>query len=363
MRWATCKDRVGCRGLRPGTLPHHRTCGFPHTAVGPLGVLPSRSRGRVASEHSDGLGAFRVRPVVSQSRVVTVVVTPRCFVLSLAIPSSASVGSVRSFGPSLETPFCSCVPLTLLWPLLTSRSLSTPGSPRVSACSFRSRLWALQHAVSDSWASLVLACSPPTSCLTAHLCSFGRTFASRPFAPAPCGDDLAVRLRLASQAPGGNLSTRETRHLPGTRAQPSGCRAHKLRTVSSSRTRRHVAHFCSLKAALLCRGCRQRPLGAGLALLPGEDPVRFFEAFLGADVIPEAGHLPGIDGQPLVEPLNEPAGLVRVVALGYVLFDQRQRGLGIEIKRDAGQGAGRVLRLLLEEGDAPFAVQVDGIVL
>ena len=21
-------DRVGCRGLRPGTLPHHRTCGF-----------------------------------------------------------------------------------------------------------------------------------------------------------------------------------------------------------------------------------------------------------------------------------------------------------------------------------------------
>jgi len=214
-------DQVGCRGLRPGTLPHHRTCGFPHTAVGPLGVLPSRSRGRVASEHSDGLGAFRVRPVVSQSRVVTVVVTPRCFVLSLAIPSSASVGSVRSFGPSLETPFCSCVPLTLLWPLLTSRSLSTPGSPRVSACSFRSRLWALQHAVSDSWASLVLACSPPTSCLTAHLCSFGRTFASRPFAPAPCGDDLAVRLRLASQAPGGNLSSRETRHLPGTLAQAS----------------------------------------------------------------------------------------------------------------------------------------------
>jgi len=27
------RDRVGCRGLRPGTLPHHRTCGFPHPAV------------------------------------------------------------------------------------------------------------------------------------------------------------------------------------------------------------------------------------------------------------------------------------------------------------------------------------------
>ena len=26
-------DRVECRGLRPGTLPHHRTCGFPHPAV------------------------------------------------------------------------------------------------------------------------------------------------------------------------------------------------------------------------------------------------------------------------------------------------------------------------------------------
>ena len=203
--------------MRPGTLPHHRTCGFPHSAVGPLGVLPSRSRGRVASEHSDGLGAFRVRPVVSQSKGVTVVVTPRCFVLSLAIPSSASVGSARSFGPSLETPFCSCVPRTLLWPPLTSRRLSTPGSPRVSACSFRSRLWALQTAVSDSWASRVLACSPPTACLTAHLCSFGRTFASRPFAPTPCGDDLAVRLRLSSSTPSGTFHP----------DRPSPCRAHE----------------------------------------------------------------------------------------------------------------------------------------
>jgi hypothetical protein len=194
--------------LRPGTLPHHRTCGFPHSAVGPSRVLPSRSRGGMAAEHSDGLGAFCVRPVVSQSGVVTAVVAPRCFVLSSVIPSSASVGSVRSFGPSLGTPFRSCVPLTLLWPLLTPQPLSRPGSPRVSVCSVRSRLWALQHAVSDSRASRVLACSPPTSCLSAHLCSFGRTFASRPFAPPPCGDDLAVRLRLASQAPVGNLSSR-----------------------------------------------------------------------------------------------------------------------------------------------------------
>ena len=143
-------DQVGCRGLRPGTLPHHRTCGFPHTAIGSLGILPSQSRGLENSGHSDGLGAFCVRPIVSRSRVVTVVVTPCRFVRSCVIQSSIRVGSVRSFGPSLETPFPSCVPLTLLWPLLTSRSLSTPGSPRVSVCSFRSRLWALQGAASDS---------------------------------------------------------------------------------------------------------------------------------------------------------------------------------------------------------------------
>ena len=194
--------------MRPGTLPHHRTCGFPHTAIGSHGILPSQSRRLDNSGHSDGLGAFCVWPIVSQSRVVTVVVTPCRFVRSFVIQPSVLVSSARSFGPSLETPFCSCVPLTLLWPLLTSRSLSTPGSPRVSVCSFRSRLWALQGALSDSWASRVLACSPPTPCLTAHLCSFGRTFASHPFAPAPCGDDLVVRLRLASQAPVGNLSSR-----------------------------------------------------------------------------------------------------------------------------------------------------------
>src|SRR6266436_1276472 len=136
------------------------------------------------------------------------------------VPSRFSLSSALSFfGPSLGTPFSSCVPPTLLWPLLTPRRLSTPGSPRVRVCSFRSRLWALQNAISGSWASCLLAHSPPTSCLTAHLCSFGRTFASHPFAPPPCGDDLAVRLRLAPQAPGGNLSSLQTRPLPGTLAQ------------------------------------------------------------------------------------------------------------------------------------------------
>ena len=98
------------------------------------------------------------------------------------------------FGPSLGPPFCSCRPQTLLRPLLTPRRLSAPGSPQVDGQSFRSRLWALQNVVSDSWASRFLAHSPPTSCLTAHLCSFGRAFASRGVEPSG-GDDVAVGTR------------------------------------------------------------------------------------------------------------------------------------------------------------------------
>ena len=112
---------------------------------------------------------------------------------------------------------------SLLRPLLTSHGLSTKGSPRVSACSFRSRRWALQTAVSDSRASCSLAHSPPTACLTAHSCSCGRTFACRPFAPAPCGDDLAVRLRLASLPPSGTFHP----------DRPDPCRAHKQRQVAT----------------------------------------------------------------------------------------------------------------------------------
>jgi hypothetical protein len=31
------QDRVEMTGLRPSSLPHHRTCGFPHPAVGTNG--------------------------------------------------------------------------------------------------------------------------------------------------------------------------------------------------------------------------------------------------------------------------------------------------------------------------------------
>src|SRR5712691_6308911 len=144
------------------------------------------------------------------------------------VPSRFSLSSALSFfGPSLGSSFCSYARPTLLWPLLTSPRLSARGSPRVRVCSFRSCLWALQNAVSDCRASRVLACSPPASCLTAHWCSFGRTFACHPFAPAPCGDDLAVRLRLASLPPSGTFHP----------DRPSPCRAHErgLRSASTPR--------------------------------------------------------------------------------------------------------------------------------
>jgi hypothetical protein len=90
--------------------------------------------------------------------------------------------------------------------------------PPAQGLFFHSCLWALEKAVNDRRASRVLACPPADFCLTAHVCCFGRTWAGPPFAPAPCGADLAVRLRLSSrprrdrfiprdQSPAGHTST------------------------------------------------------------------------------------------------------------------------------------------------------------
>ena len=199
--------------MRPGTLPHHRTCGFPHPAVEPSGGLPSPVRSQTKSDTRTGWATSSFGP-----RLVSPASRPQ---LSCAAVSSVPSWSGQSLAWLLRVLRPFALPSfrwasSLLWPLLTSPGFSARGSPWVSVCSFRSRRWALQAAVSDSWASLLLASSPPTPCLAAHSCSCGRTFAFHPFAPSPCGFDLAVRLRLASQAPGGNLSSRKTRHLPGT---------------------------------------------------------------------------------------------------------------------------------------------------
>lgn len=179
-------------------------------------------------------GGFPAWASVCQSGVVTAVVTSRCFrrLAKLLFRFSLSF-ALWFFGPSLGSPFLSCSPQTLLWPLLTALGLSAVGSPRVRDCSFRSRLWALQGVVDDCWAWRVLACSPPTSCLTAHLCSFGRTFVFHPFASPPCGDDLAVRLRLASSPPSGTFHP----------DRPAPCLAHERR-----RPRRLLTRVCRMPA-------------------------------------------------------------------------------------------------------------------
>ena len=81
------------------------------------------------SEHSDRLGAFGLRPVVGQSGVATAVVALRCFVRSLVTRSSASVGSVRSFGPSHRDAFLFVRPSSAT---MASADSPAPLSARVS---------------------------------------------------------------------------------------------------------------------------------------------------------------------------------------------------------------------------------------
>ena len=70
--------------------------------------------------------------------------------------------------------------------------------------------------VDDSGASRVVACSPAALGLTASSCSYGRRFASGPFAPVPYGSNLTFGYG-GRHLPVGDLSPREVRHLPGTR--------------------------------------------------------------------------------------------------------------------------------------------------
>src|SRR3989442_922921 len=53
-----------------------------------------------------------------------------------------------------------------------------------------------------------------------------------------------------------------------------------------------------------------------------KNPVRFCERFLRTDIVPDAGHGPGVHRRASVEPLNEAAGLIRIITFGEVLMDQ-----------------------------------------
>ena len=226
--------------------------------------MVSSASGRCSSPTSPAGRGFSAWAGVNRTGVVTVVVTPRRFGRLAQGPFRFSLSFALSFfGPLLGTPFRSCVPQSLLWPRLTSPRLSARGSPRVRVCSFRSCLWALQKAVSDCRVSRVLACSPPDSCLAAHLCSFGRTFACHPFAPAPYGADLTVRLRLASLPPSGTFHP----------DRPNPCRAHERRFP----TRRGSKPRCAMALGNLSRAkwlCQNGCCGCGRSMIQTMKPMK-----------------------------------------------------------------------------------------
>ena len=61
------------------------------------------------------------------------------------------------------------------------------------------------------------------------------------------------------------------------------------------------------------------------------------ECFVGADVEPIAGGGPGVHGLLGVEPLDEAAGLVGVVAFFYIAADFGQHRARVIIERDADE--------------------------
>src|SRR3954471_19124324 len=101
---------------------------------------------------------------------------------------------------------------------------------------------------------------------------------------------------------------------------------------------------------------------AGLS--PGrESAIGLGERLRRADVVPLARDTPGVDGRPRIEPLDEPTRLVRVVPGVEVLAHEPERLARIEVERDPGQRAARLLRLLLEVREPVVLVELDRVVL
>ena len=187
--------------MRPGTLPHHRTCGFPHPAVEASGrttrqirwhrisyiavcqkfrKVPPRDRRRQARHGSTVSARCTLRET-------TVVVMPFDFRSLHSFPSVASLALPCFFRPSLHGRYPAS---SLLRRLLTSSPLSRRRSPQVRCKIFPLVPTGSTWCVSDDfWASLFPASLPPAPGLTAGSCSYGREFAARFF-----------RLRLATNA-------------------------------------------------------------------------------------------------------------------------------------------------------------------
>src|SRR3954468_7523246 len=81
-----------------------------------------------------------------------------------------------------------------------------------------------------------------------------------------------------------------------------------------------------------------------------------------ADVVPLARDTPGVDGRPRIEPLDEPTRLVGVVPGVQVLAHEPERLTRIEVERDPGQRAARLLGLLLEERQPLLIIELDRVV-
>ena len=234
-------DRVGYRGLRPGTLPHHRTYGFPYPAVGPSGcTYPPQDR--QAANHRPppvpraslsvgmdatltlaptGLGPprlhrFLLRPAprfVPLHRGRTLRPGTPGNLLGACVSRSSSFAP-WSFGPLLQRRY---PPSSLQWPLLTSPSLSRRSPPQVRCCFFPFIPSGSTSHVSDGHgASLWPASLPPVRGLSADSCSYGQRFVPRflqlgraacaPRLP-PCGS-----LRLPPSVPVSTLQL--TRNSP-----------------------------------------------------------------------------------------------------------------------------------------------------
>src|SRR5215218_10504450 len=83
------------------------------------------------------------------------------------------------------------------------------------------------------------------------------------------------------------------------------------------------------------------------------------QRFLRADVEPAARNAPAVDRSARIQPLYEPPGLIRVVSLLEILPHEPQRRARIEVERDPGQRAPRLLGLLLEPDNPVVAVELD----
>jgi hypothetical protein len=192
-----------------------------------------------APSHTTGRAVFRIRRLASREffrrpLAAATISNPRLLPWPVARQTGMRNRSVtfrcfiRMFVDSPELNLAPSIPSALRYSRLSPGFIATtasadfprPLSPGISLGQCRPCPLTPSGStviVDDSWASLVLACSPPMTGLAASSCSYGRRFASSPFAPVPYGSSLAVRLRLLSSprrgpfTPRGSAPARRTR--------------------------------------------------------------------------------------------------------------------------------------------------------